>query len=120
MLDGGAMFGNVPRALWQKWTDPDDLNLENHERRLVSLALRRADGSTYYHVLFEDGAEWINNGGTTRVRTDANWVPSYPSFVTGSGENKQTHLYTIDAIEFLTDKMRVTKSNAEFWDSMNS
>jgi len=27
---------------------------------------------------------------------------------------------TIDAIEFLTDKMRLTKSNAEFWDSMNS
>ncbi len=27
---------------------------------------------------------------------------------------------TIDAIEFLTDKMRVTKSNTEFWDSMNS
>ena len=27
---------------------------------------------------------------------------------------------TIDAIEFLTDKMRQTKSNAEFWDSMNS
>jgi transcription termination factor Rho len=27
---------------------------------------------------------------------------------------------TIDAIEFLSDKMRVSKSNAEFWDSMNS
>jgi transcription termination factor Rho len=27
---------------------------------------------------------------------------------------------TIDAIEFLADKMRLTKSNAEFWDSMNS
>jgi transcription termination factor Rho len=27
---------------------------------------------------------------------------------------------TIDAIEFLSDKMRLTKSNAEFWDSMNS
>jgi transcription termination factor Rho len=27
---------------------------------------------------------------------------------------------TIDAIEFLTDKMRLTKSNSEFWDSMNS
>jgi transcription termination factor Rho len=27
---------------------------------------------------------------------------------------------TIDAIEFLTEKMRLTKSNAEFWDSMNS
>jgi len=23
-LDGGAMFGNVPRALWQKWCAPDD------------------------------------------------------------------------------------------------
>lgn len=22
-LDGGAMFGNVPRALWQKWATPD-------------------------------------------------------------------------------------------------
>jgi transcription termination factor Rho len=27
---------------------------------------------------------------------------------------------TIDAIEFLTDKMRVTRTNAEFWESMNS
>jgi transcription termination factor Rho len=27
---------------------------------------------------------------------------------------------TMDAIEFLTDKMRVTRSNAEFWESMNS
>ena len=27
---------------------------------------------------------------------------------------------TIDAIEFLSDKMRVSKTNAEFWDSMNS
>lgn len=23
-LDGGAMFGNVPRALWQTWAPPDD------------------------------------------------------------------------------------------------
>jgi transcription termination factor Rho len=27
---------------------------------------------------------------------------------------------TIDALEFLSDKMRVSKTNAEFWDSMNS
>jgi transcription termination factor Rho len=27
---------------------------------------------------------------------------------------------TIDAIEFLSDKMRLSRSNAEFWDSMNS
>lgn len=25
-LDGGAMFGNAPRALWQRWTEPDDQN----------------------------------------------------------------------------------------------
>ncbi|MEO0478881.1 MAG: MBL fold metallo-hydrolase [Planctomycetota bacterium] len=25
-LDGGAMFGNAPRALWQRWASPDDNN----------------------------------------------------------------------------------------------
>ncbi len=25
-LDGGAMFGNAPRALWQRWAVPDDEN----------------------------------------------------------------------------------------------
>ena len=25
-LDGGAMFGNAPRALWQRWIQPDELN----------------------------------------------------------------------------------------------
>lgn len=25
-LDGGAMFGNAPRELWQKWTSPDGRN----------------------------------------------------------------------------------------------
>jgi len=25
-LDGGAMFGNAPRALWQRWIAPDELN----------------------------------------------------------------------------------------------
>lgn len=25
-LDGGAMFGNCPKALWQKWTESDSLN----------------------------------------------------------------------------------------------
>ena len=23
-LDGGAMFGNVPRAMWEKWIQPDE------------------------------------------------------------------------------------------------
>ena len=25
-LDGGAMFGNCPKAVWQKWATPDDRN----------------------------------------------------------------------------------------------
>lgn len=25
-LDGGAMFGNVPKAMWQKWVSVDDVN----------------------------------------------------------------------------------------------
>ncbi len=25
-LDGGAMYGNCPRALWQKWSQPDERN----------------------------------------------------------------------------------------------
>ena len=25
-LDGGAMFGNCPKAVWQKWASPDDKN----------------------------------------------------------------------------------------------
>ena len=25
-LDGGAMFGNAPRALWKRWIEPDELN----------------------------------------------------------------------------------------------
>ena len=26
MLDGGAMFGNAPKALWTRWTEVDELN----------------------------------------------------------------------------------------------
>src|ERR1041384_2328885 len=25
-LDGGAMFGNPPRALWSRWLEPDEQN----------------------------------------------------------------------------------------------
>ena len=25
-LDGGAMFGNAPKALWQRWIQPDEQN----------------------------------------------------------------------------------------------
>ena len=49
-LDGGAMFGNVPRALWSRWVEPDD----QHRIPLSCRALLvdDLDGRT---VLFETG-----------------------------------------------------------------
>ena len=49
-LDGGAMFGNAPRAMWEKWSPPDEENR-------ISLACRALlasplNGKT---VLFETG-----------------------------------------------------------------
>jgi len=49
-LDGGAMFGNAPRALWQRWIAPDEANR-------IPLACRAAlvrepSGRT---ILFETG-----------------------------------------------------------------
>jgi len=49
-LDGGAMFGNAPRAMWSKWAPPDDLNrIELACRALLATPLA---GKT---VLFETG-----------------------------------------------------------------
>ncbi|SIP96736.1 MBL fold metallo-hydrolase [Solilutibacter tolerans] len=49
-LDGGAMFGNAPRAMWQKWTSVDDLNrIDLACRALLASPL---NGKT---VLFETG-----------------------------------------------------------------
>ena len=49
-LDGGSMFGNVPRALWQKWLEPD----AEHRVRLAcrGLLAKDLDGK---NVLFEVG-----------------------------------------------------------------
>jgi glyoxylase-like metal-dependent hydrolase (beta-lactamase superfamily II) len=49
-LDGGAMFGNVPRALWQKWIPPD-------ERHRIPLACRGllVENLNGMKVLFETG-----------------------------------------------------------------
>lgn len=49
-LDGGAMFGNCPKAVWERWSPPD-------ERNRISLACRsllvREDSGR--HVLLETG-----------------------------------------------------------------
>jgi len=49
-LDGGAMFGNVPRAMWEKWIKPD----EAHRIPLACRALL-AEGLHGKRVLFETG-----------------------------------------------------------------
>ncbi len=49
-LDGGAMFGNAPRAMWQQWLAPDELNR-------IPLACRALLASPLNgrNVLFETG-----------------------------------------------------------------
>ncbi len=48
-LDGGAMFGNAPRALWERWVRPDD-------RHRIPLACRAALWRTEHAtVLLEAG-----------------------------------------------------------------
>jgi glyoxylase-like metal-dependent hydrolase (beta-lactamase superfamily II) len=49
-LDGGAMFGNVPRTLWSQWLTPDEEN--RLELACRGLLARDVDGKT---VLFETG-----------------------------------------------------------------
>ena len=48
-LDGGAMFGNAPKAVWQKWVEVDEQNRIN----LACRALLVKDGDR--HILFELG-----------------------------------------------------------------
>ena len=49
-LDGGAMFGNVPRALWSRWIEPD-------QQHRIPLACRclLVEGINGKRVLFETG-----------------------------------------------------------------
>jgi hypothetical protein len=49
-LDGGAMYGNVPKAVWSQWTAPDDDNRIDLACR--ALLVDGLDGKT---VLFETG-----------------------------------------------------------------
>lgn len=49
-LDGGAMYGNAPRAVWSRWSPPDEFNRITLACR--ALLLRTDDGR---HVLFETG-----------------------------------------------------------------
>ena len=48
-LDGGAMFGNAPKALWERWTEVDELN----RIPLVCRAMLVQDQGK--NILFETG-----------------------------------------------------------------
>lgn len=43
-LDGGAMFGNAPRALWSRWIEPDELNRIPLACRCLLIEEERTDG----------------------------------------------------------------------------
>ncbi|MCK5163722.1 MAG: MBL fold metallo-hydrolase, partial [Desulfobacula sp.] len=49
-LDGGAMFGNVPKALWSRWMQADDRNMIDIGSR--ALLIETQD----HNILFETGA----------------------------------------------------------------
>ena len=49
-LDGGAMFGNAPKAVWSRWCDPDESNRIRLACR--ALLIREATGR---HILCEAG-----------------------------------------------------------------
>lgn len=52
-LDGGAMFGNAPRALWSRWIKPDELNRIPLACR--ALLVEEQEGPTTRRILFEAG-----------------------------------------------------------------
>lgn len=53
-LDGGAMFGNAPRAVWSKWAPPDEHNRIELACRCLLVRDTLPDGSRR-HVLLETG-----------------------------------------------------------------
>lgn len=52
-LDGGAMFGNAPKALWTRWIQPDELNRIPLACRC--LLVEEVHGDTTRRILFETG-----------------------------------------------------------------
>lgn len=53
-LDGGAMFGNAPKGMWQKWVKVDEQNRIDLACRCLLVKEQNGDGSTR-NILFEVG-----------------------------------------------------------------
>jgi glyoxylase-like metal-dependent hydrolase (beta-lactamase superfamily II) len=54
-LDGGAMFGNAPKALWSRWIEPDGENRIPLACRCLLVKGLPVDGAGSCNVLFEAG-----------------------------------------------------------------
>jgi glyoxylase-like metal-dependent hydrolase (beta-lactamase superfamily II) len=54
-LDGGAMFGNAPKAVWSRWIAPDEQNRIPLACRCLLARDLRVDGGRGLNVLFETG-----------------------------------------------------------------
>lgn len=54
-LDGGAMFGTVPRVLWEKLNPPDAANRISMEARTLLMLERASDGSVLNAILVDTG-----------------------------------------------------------------
>jgi glyoxylase-like metal-dependent hydrolase (beta-lactamase superfamily II) len=54
-LDGGAMFGNAPKALWSRWIGPDGENRIPLACRCLLAKGLPVDGGRELNVLFETG-----------------------------------------------------------------
>ncbi|MFZ5722243.1 MAG: MBL fold metallo-hydrolase [Pseudomonadota bacterium] len=53
-LDGGAMFGNAPKAVWEKWAPADAQNRIELACRCLLVREKMPNGTTR-HILFEAG-----------------------------------------------------------------
>lgn len=54
-LDGGAMFGNAPRAVWERWVTPDERHRIPLACRAMLIEEHDGNGRPARRVLFETG-----------------------------------------------------------------
>ena len=134
---GKALTGGVDaNALQRPEAFGAARNIEDGGSLLIIATALIDTGSRMDEVIFEE----FKGTGNSEIQLDRRLADKrvYPAIdINKSGTRKEELLVdrgtlsrmgaaptlspmgTMDAIEFLTDKMRVTNPNAEFWDSMN-
>ena len=54
-LDGGSMYGNAPRVVWERWSPPDEVHRIALACRCMLVELVAPEGSKPFRVLLETG-----------------------------------------------------------------